>query len=250
MISAVVIARDEEKRIGDCLLSLTWCDEIIVVIDDRTSDQTANIARQYTGNVHLQKWFGYAQQKNFALQKAQHDWILSLDADEQASLALASEIKETLKNPVHNGYYVPFHTFIGNKRLRYGGMQNDWHLRLFKKEFGIFKGKHGGQVHETVSIDNAGYLQHPIIHHTYENNQEFLGKVIEYSSLEARQLVKQGYKLSLFDYFKPLLRFVNIYFKKLGFLDGYMGLVNATYLSYYLLRRNRLISKLKRKARK
>jgi len=242
-ISAVIIAKNEEEQIAECLESVKWCDEIVVIIDDRTSDQTEVIVRKYTDKVFLQKWLGYGPQKNFGIEKATNDWILSLDADERVSPELAEEVQKVLENSQHDGYYILFHTYIGDKRLRFGGMQNDWHLRLFKKSKACFGGEFGGAVHERVEIENAGHLHHPVIHHTYKNRKEFLEKVKEYSSLEAQRFLKSGAPLSLKDKIKPFLRFLNIYFRKLGFLDLWLGFVNALYLSYYVWRRNQLIKK-------
>ena len=242
-ISAVIIAKNEEEQIAECLESVKWCDEIVVVIDDRTSDRTEVIAREYTDKVFLQKWLGYGEQKNLGIEKAANDWILSIDADERVSSELAEETQKVLKNPQHDGYYILFHTYIGDRRLRFGGMQNDWHLRLFRKSKGRFGGEFGGAVHERVEIERAGYLQHPIIHHTYKNRKDFLEKVREYSSLEAQEFLRSGSTLGLKGEIRPFLRFLNVYFRKLGLLDGWWGFVNALYLSYYLWRRNRLIKR-------
>lgn len=242
-ISAVVIAKNEEVQIGKCLESVSWCDERIVVVDDRTTDQTALVARRYTNRVLVRKWLGYGKQKNFAINRASHEWILSLDADERVTPKLANEIQQVLKNPEYEGYYILFHTYIGKQRLKYGGMQSDWHLRLFKKSAGYFQGKFQGVVHESVEVNNAGYLQEPMVHYTYKDRQEFLEKVKKYSALEAQELLQSGVTLGWKDKVKPVLRFVNIYFRKLGILDRWLGLVNAYYLSYYLWRRNRFIRK-------
>ena len=110
-------------------------------------------------------------------------------------------------------------------------------------ERGRFGGEFGGAVHERVEIKNAGRLHHPVIHHTYKNRKDFLEKVKEYSSLEAKEFLRSGKKLGLKDELKPFLRFPNIYFRKLGFLDLGLGFVNALYLSYYVWRRNQLIRK-------
>ena len=239
----MIIAKNEEEQIAECLESVKWCDEIVVIIDDRTSDQTEAIARKYTDKVFLQKWLGYGKQKNFGIEKASNDWILSLDADERIPPELAGEVQEALENPQHDGYYIFRHTYIGNKRLRFGGMQNDWHLRLFRKSKGRFGGEFGGAVHERVEIENVGYLHHPIIHYTYENRKALLEKVKEYSLLEAQEFLRSSTSLGVKDEIKPFLRFLNVYFRKLGFLDLWLGFVNALYLSYYVWRRNQLIKR-------
>ncbi len=240
-ISAVIIAKNEETQIAECLESVSWCEEKIVVVDARTTDKTAEVARRFTEKVYLQEWLGYGGQKNFGIREASNDWILSLDADERVPSELAEEIQKVLENPQHDGYYILFTTYIGDKRLRFGGMQNDWHLRLFRKSKGRFGGEFDGAVHERVEIEKAGYLDHPIIHYTYKNRKALLEKVREYSALEAQEFLKSGSNVTLYNELKPFLRFPNIYFRKLGFLDGWLGFVNALYLSYYLWRRNRLI---------
>ena len=242
-ISAVIIAKNEEEQIAECLESVFWCDEIIVIIDDRTSDRTEVIARKYTEKVFLQKWLGYGPQKNLGIEKASNDWILSLDADERVSPELVEEIQKVLENPSYDGYYILFHTYIGGRRLRFGGMQNDWHLRLFRKSKGRFGGEFGGTVHERVEIENAGHLKSPIFHYTYKDVRDLLKRVKTYSQLEAEDFIKNKKTLIFRDYIKPFLRFLNIYFRKLGFLDGWLGFINAVYLSYYLWYRNQLIRK-------
>lgn len=242
-ISAVIIAINEENQIGECLESVSWCNEKVIVVDDRTTDQTAQVARQFTDKVYVNKLLDIASQKNYALEKASNEWILSIDADERVAPSLAEELQRVLEKPQCGGYYIPFHTYIGSRRLRFGGMQNEWHLRLFKKAAGRFGGEFGGVVHERVKVKNTGYLHHPIIHYTYKDREDLLERVKEYSALEAQEFFKSGSTLTLYDELKPFLRFLNIYFRKLGFLDGWLGFVNALYLSYYVWWRNQLIKK-------
>lgn len=240
-VSAVLIAIDEEARIRKCLDALKWCDEIIVVVDSRTQDKTAQLARMYTDKVFIQEWLGYGDQKNYAISKASNEWVLSIDVDEVVPKPLGDEIVSVLKDPKHDGYYINFNTYVGDKHIRYGGMQKDWHLRLYKRSQGVFGGNFGGQVHESVNVINSGYLINKIDHYSYSNWGEYRNKVLKYSQIEAESYVNSGLKLSLGHRLKPFLRFVKIFVFQLGFLDGVTGIKHALLLSYYAWRRNKLI---------
>ena len=240
-ISAVIIAKDEEKIIKRCLDSLRWCDEIIVVINTDSSDQTCEIAKKYTSKVFIQDWLGYGPQKNFAISKSTYDWILSIDADEVVSGELSKEMQAVLDNPIYDGYYINFDTFVGQKQIKHGGLQNDWHLRLFKKSRGQFGGQFGGDVHESVSIDNSGKLIHHIQHFSYKDWSDYRAKVLKYSKIEAENYFKNNKKLNLKDWIKPILRLINIFLFKRGFMDGITGIKHAYLLSYYIWKRNQYI---------
>ena len=236
-ISAVLIAKDASDTLARTLESVTWCDQIIVVIDSRTTDTTEKIAREFTNDVYVQEWLGYGKQKNFAISKANNEWILSLDADEVVSSELATEIQAAIVDSKFDGYSIRFETYIGDRLLKYGGLQNDWHVRVFRKSQGSF----GGVVHEVVAVGKEGKLKNVMRHYSYRDFSDLMDKVKEYSRLEAEIFVKQGNELTLKERLRPLLRFVNVYFRKQGYKDGWIGLHHACYLGYYVWNRNRQI---------
>lgn len=164
-LSVIIITYNEEDNIRECLESVKWVDEIVVV-DSFSQDNTVEICRQYTDKVFQHEWTSFGQQKILALEKTSNDWILNLDADERASQALADRIREILReNDMNDGYYIPFKNYFLGKWLRYGGCYPDYHLRLFRKSRGKFEQKrvHGG----IKGCKRIGYLrENPIIAHT------------------------------------------------------------------------------------
>ena len=144
-LSVTIITRDEEAQIGDCLESVRWADEIIVV-DTGSADRTLEICAKYTPHVYSRPWEGYAPAKNAAIALATGDWILSLDADEQVSAGLRREIAALQQQPLDtraNGYAVPRRNYLWGHWLRYGGLYPDYQIRLFKRGKGAFTA-HGG----------------------------------------------------------------------------------------------------------
>ncbi|MCL5411606.1 MAG: glycosyltransferase family 2 protein [Patescibacteria group bacterium] len=247
-ISVVVIAKNEEKNIKDCLNSVGWADQKIVVIDSSSEDKTENIARKFADSVYVRMWEGYGGQKNFGIEKAKNEWIFNLDADERVSSELSYEIQTTLKeSPEVDGYYIPFKNYIGNRWLKHGGLYPDYHLRLFRKRCGVFEGRYGGKVHEQVHLKKVGYLKGSVEHYTYKNLGDYLAKVRKYATLEAEDSIAKKDVLKWKETIKPVLRFLKIYFFQRGFLDGWFGFINALMLSYYLTYKLYKIKKIKQK---
>ena len=225
-LTAVLITKNEQNKIEDCLKSINWADEIVIV-DDESKDDTISLAKKYTKNIYIRKLDNFASQKNYVINKAQFNWILAIDADEQVSEELKNEIKGLLKkHDLKDGYFVPFKNYLGKKWLRHGGLYPDYHLRLFKKD----KAKFENPIHEEITLENIGYLKNPIEHKTYDSYKDFWEKVKKYSYIEAKINKK---KYPFLSYFKPIKKFLGIYFKKQGFRDGFAGLVNACFLSIY-----------------
>src|SRR5262245_7975826 len=137
-ISAVVICGNEEANLGDCLESVKWCDEIVVV-DSMSADRTPEIARRYTQKVIQRPWPGYVAQKNFALEQATGDWILSIDADERCTPELQARITGIVRaNGPADGYSLPRRNVFWGAWVRHGGLYPDRQLRLFRRGAGQF----------------------------------------------------------------------------------------------------------------
>jgi glycosyltransferase involved in cell wall biosynthesis len=233
-LSATIITYNEEKNIRDCLESLTWTDEIIVV-DSFSTDRTLEICQEYTDRIYRERWKGYARQKNSALEKVSFPWILSIDADERVTPELKEEIAGILEDADKvDGYYLPRRNFFLGRWIRHGGWYPDYTVRLFKKGKGRFVPR---KVHESAVISGTtGYLKNPLEHYTYKSVSEFLKRMDRYSTLSAREYFERGRRASPVRILvAPLLTFVRMYIIQRGFLDGYLGFLLSVLYSYYTL---------------
>ncbi len=226
-ISAVVITHNEENNILACLESIRWVDEIIV-LDTHSTDKTVELARAFGAKVYQETaWDGFGPQKNKAIQYANGDWILSIDADERITPKLAKEISEQIKNHSEvEGILVPRLSSYCGKFLKHGGWWPDYVLRLCRKGRGVFS---DNLVHEKLLVSGATIkLKNHIIHYSFENFEQVLGKIDKYSSLGARQLVLRGKTYGLgAALLHALSTFLKTYLLKAGFLDGQYGLMLA-----------------------
>jgi glycosyltransferase involved in cell wall biosynthesis len=238
-ISAVISAFNEEKNIERCLKSLSFADEIVVV-DNSSTDQTAKIAKKYTDKVFAQKNDPKLidLQKNFGFEKASNEWILSIDADEEISTELAKEIQTILNaKPSElaniNGYWIPRKNYMFGKWIKNNtGWYPDYQLRLFKKGKGQYESK---KVHEDLVVEGeTEKLREHIIHHNYDSIEQFVKKILIYAPNEAAAKLENGYVFSFFDVIRfPLADFLNWFFARKGYKDGFYGLVLAFMQAFY-----------------
>ena len=230
-ISAFLITYNEESKIGRALDALRWTDEQIVV-DGGSSDQTVEICRSKGTKVFQRKFDNFADQKNYALSLASHEWVLSIDADEVVSPQLALEIQTVLSSQsVHSAFR--FHRqnrFLG-KRLRFGRQGNEWITRLFRKE----KGRFLGVVHEIVQINGSvGKLKGVLEHYGTESLEAYFSKLNLYIPLEVARMSDAHYKPSVIKAaFAPLIRWFVDYVLFGGFLDGRSGFLYHALSCYY-----------------
>jgi len=231
-LSVVIITHNEEENIGACLESVKWADEIIVV-DSESSDRTEEICRSFGVNFIKEPWQGFAQQKNSAIEKATQDWILSLDADERVTPELKKEITTVLAsvNP-KDGYFIARKNFFLGRWIRRCGWYPDYNLRLFRRGKGLFGIR---EVHEAIKIKGvSGLLKSPMEHHTYKSLNDFMVRLDRYSTLAARELLKEKKSYGIFHIvFRPFYTFISMYFLRLGFLEGYYGLVISVLYAFY-----------------
>ncbi len=235
-LSAVVVALNEEARLRACLASVAWADEIVVV-DAGSQDRTVAIAREFTDRVVVRPWPGFAAQKNFGLEQARGDWILSVDADEQVSPELREEIGAVLAGGGrHAGYAVPRRNIFLGQWIRHGGLYPDWQVRLFRRGRGRFVER---AVHESVRIDGpVGRLRGHLVHASYRDVADFLERANRYSTLAAEELRRQGARAGAGQLvLRPLGRFLAMYLFRGGFLDGRKGLLLAALYAYYVFMR-------------
>lgn len=231
-ISVVIITYNEEENIIDCLESIKWAEEIIIV-DSFSTDGTLQISKKYTDKIFQRRWEGFGFQKQFALGKATSDWVLNIDADERVSGELKEEILSNKNVLDKDGYYIPFKFYWLGKQLRYGGCSKERHIRLFRRE----RAKFQGFIHEKLLIDGeTGYFKNPIIHVSYKNIEDYFNKFNLYSTMVATQRFNEGRKIPLvFEIFVSIWDFFNRYIFKLGFLDGMPGFLWASFSSFHRL---------------
>jgi glycosyltransferase involved in cell wall biosynthesis len=220
-ISVTIITGNEETNIRECLKSVKWADEIIVV-DSESRDKTAEIAKEFTDKVIVRKWEGYAAQKKYAMNLASNEWVLSLDADERITAELADEIMTTnLDN--FDGYRIKRENYFIGKKITGCGWGNDYQVRLFRKVMTKLSNR---LVHEGFIVDGSlGTLNNVITHYSYRDLKDGFHKINEYSTLEANEKAEKKKITGLRLVFYPVWAFLQHYFIRKGFRDGKHGLM-------------------------
>lgn len=271
-VSAAIIALNEERDIPACLESLTWCDEIIVVVDTATTDRTAALASDAGARVFHRAWEGWTPQKNFAFAQCRGTWILSVDADERLTPELRDEILATTARPeALDGYFVPRQNIWLGRWIRHGGWYPDYTLRLFRRGRGECK----YQVHERIEvIGQTAQLTHPLVHQTVRHLDEHVLAALKATEFEVREMIANrmrfywvfpwaaliGYMRDLlsdapnkdrayllakrhfknrvgliwFVPFSPLAKFLYMFVVMRGFKDGMRGLLLAALSAFYV----------------
>lgn len=221
-ISVVVITKNEEDNIADCLASAAWADEVIV-LDDNSTDKTVDIAKRYTDKIFSRKMDVEGTHRNYAYSLAKNKWVLSLDADERVSVELAKELELLLKSDMKDrAYTIPIKTYIGKRWIRYGGWYPAPKVRLFDK--GAFKYEEA-VVHPRVFIQGTcGHLKRDIIHYSYRDYHDYFQSLNNQTTLEAKKWFKERRKMNfLRAYRKAVSRFLKAYFQKSGCKGGLLG---------------------------
>lgn len=228
-ITACIITKNEEESLGRCLESVSWADEIIVV-DSGSTDRTLAIAKEAGATVLHRDWDYWARQKQFAIEHAQHDWIISLDADEYLEKGAEKPIRAALAQEGADSFALPRKTFFLGRWIAHAGWYPDQQVRIFRKSVTTFADV---PVHEKVSpTPQTKPLAIPILHESYKSLTQFFEKNNAYTSAQAKQQQTQsavGVKLIL----KPWYRFLQTYLFQLGFLDGWQGFVLAILRMWY-----------------
>jgi glycosyltransferase involved in cell wall biosynthesis len=225
-LSVAIITLNEEHNLADCLSSVAFADEIVVV-DGGSSDRTREIAHAAGAVVISQNtWAGFGRQKNFALDACTGDWVLSIDADERVPAALREEIIGTLSRPAFDVYEMPRRSYYCGRFMRHSGWWPDYVRRLFRRGSAQFS---EAPVHESLTTDRpVGRLQHPLEHWSFRTMEQVLDKVNRYSSLSAPAVIERGHRPTLVTaLLHGAAAFVRTYVLKRGFLDGSHGLMLA-----------------------
>ncbi|MBI4986259.1 MAG: glycosyltransferase family 2 protein [Rhodocyclales bacterium] len=223
-VSAVLITFNAASQIEDCLRSLAFCDEILVV-DSGSGDGTTALAERRGARVVSAAWRGFGAQKQFAVEQAAHDWVLCIDADERVSANLRASIEAALANPAQHAYrFARCNRFMG-RYLRHGEGYPDWSLRLFDRRHARWS---DDAVHEKVVVAGAvGTLRGDLMHDSAETLEGYLTKQNRYTTLAAEEALVRGKRATTAHVLlSPAVRFLKFYFFRLGFLDGLPGLVH------------------------
>lgn len=221
-LSVILITKNEAANIRDCLQSVSWADEIIVV-DSGSTDSTASIAREMGAQVYVHPdWPGFGPQKNRALGYAGKDWVFSIDADERVTPELRAELEQAMHKASADGYYCPRLSQFCGQFVHHSGWYPDYVLRLFKRGVGRFS---DSLVHESVLLTgNTSKLKNPLLHYSYLTLNDVERKVEHYSSAAAQQMFQSGKRSS---WLRAMLSagwaFVRTYIVRLGLLDGGAG---------------------------
>jgi glycosyltransferase involved in cell wall biosynthesis len=228
-ISLVVIARNEESLIGQCLQSARFCDELVLV-DSFSTDGTVDVAKAHGAKVFSRNFQGYIDQKQFALEQATGDWVLSLDADEQATFELQREILAQLESEPADGYEIRrilYH--LGHYYTR--AIYPDYHLRLFRRMKASFGGR---EPHAKVVLNGSvARLKSPILHFSYRDIADHVATMNRLSS-QAANAAENGALIPLKMIANPAWRFFNFYVLRGGFRDGGRGLYASMAAAFYV----------------
>ena len=224
-ISALIITYNEAIHIDALVKNLDFADEIIVV-DSFSNDGTFEKLQDYEHvTVYQHRFKNFPNQKNFALSKASHEWVLFLDADERLTESLRAEIIHKMANTSQNivAYYGFFQYYFGDKPIRFSGFQSAKSFRLFKRS--VCKYDENRPVHERLIVDgNTSVLNNKILHYSFRDYEHYKDKMTQYAKLKAAQLHENGKKVNLLvKYVKIAYRFFNHYIMRLGVLDGKIG---------------------------
>ena len=232
-VTVTVITKNEAADIGDALASVAWADEIVVV-DSESTDDTVAIAKRFTDRVVVRPWPGYIEQKNYAASIAANDWILSLDADERVTPALADEITALMAAaPREAAFRIPRVTWHLGRWIRTTDWYPDHQTRLYDRRAARWTGRY---VHEAVTVDGEiGRLRGELQHYAYRDIADHLETIDRYTTYAARQMHEDGRRAGILQLLgHPPLAFLRNYIAHRGILDGGPGLIVSALNSYYV----------------
>jgi len=235
-ITAIILSKNEEKNIERALRSTSFCNEIIIV-DDNSTDKTVEIARKFKANILSYKvGDDFAKARNWSMEKAQHEWILFLDSDEEVAEELKNRILKLVQDS-KKAYYIKRRDFWWGRELKYGEtlkLRNKGLIRLMKKGSGSWKGSVHEEFISNCATYEVGSLSGFINHYPHPSLREFIENINTYSTLRALELHNAKVKSSIFSIILyPLGKFILNYFIYLGFLDGPAGFTYAFLMSFH-----------------
>ncbi len=231
-LSVVVLTKNEENNIEDCLRSVYgWADEILVV-DDESTDGTVARAQKYADKILFKRMVNEGEHRNWAYAQAKNEWVLSLDADEYVTEELKEEITQVLAETSFHAFSIPLRNYIGSYWVKHGGWYPAGKLRLFMKS--RFRYEEVG-VHPRVFLDGeTGHLTKDIVHKGYPDFEHFLGSLNRQTTLEAQKWIETGRRMSIGKaIWRTIDRFPRSFIGKRGYKDGFIGFMVAFFASLY-----------------
>ena len=233
-ITACIITLNEEQDIRDCLKTVEWADEIIVV-DSYSSDKTVEIAHEFTDKVIQRKWSGVNDQSQFLQDQARHEWVFNLDADERCSPELAAEIASLDLGPSNglSGYWIPRPTFYLGRWIKHGGWYPDYKMRLYRKAKGHYI---DNDPHPYLELAGpTARLRGGIQHFSYRCIADQIAQIQTFSTVRAEHYARTGRKFHYWQMLlRPIWKFWNTYLFRLGILDGVPGFIISVLSAYYV----------------
>ena len=231
-VTAIILARNEEQHIEECIKSIQCANEILV-IDDGSTDQTVSLAEQLSAKVIHHALNGdWAQQRRFGISQSSCEWILFIDSDERISSELNDEIRQVVQRREKKAYWLSRHNIFRHNSATHGSMLPDKVLRLMPKEGATVE----GFVHETfISPFPQETLKGKLFHYTYDNWTQYFNKFNKYTSVAAEKYYEQGKYCSFWKdiILRPQWAFFKIYILQKGFLDGKIGFILSLYHYMY-----------------
>ncbi|MBI4823605.1 MAG: glycosyltransferase family 2 protein [Nitrospirae bacterium] len=223
-LSVAIITKNEEEMLPDCLNSVSFADDVVVV-DSGSTDNTVEIAQDFGARTFIEEWKGYGPQKNSAVSKCKHDWVLIIDADERIPSETKEVILKILTNPFSDAYSFPRKNFFHGKWIKHCDWWPDETVRLVRKNLGRFK----NITHEKwVTEGKVAKLNTPIEHYSFRRYSDMLRVLENRTTAMAEELFKEGKRVNpLTPFIDGIFMFLKIYILKLGFLDGFDGFVIA-----------------------
>lgn len=249
-LSVVIICRNEAAIIGKTIAAAKACTDDIVVVDSGSTDGTQAIVTSLGARLIETGWEGYGPNKNKGVAAAQHDWILSIDADEIPDETLQAELQQLSFTDISVVYNIRFRVFLGQQMIRFGEWSNDRHIRLYNRRHGGWNDAavHEGLVFpaETSTVTLKGYIHH----YTSRNIADFATKTVNYAMLNAQKYHQQGKRAGwLKCRLAPAFSFVKNYLFRLGFLDGEAGYTVAKMNAWYTWLKYARLRELNRESR-
>jgi glycosyltransferase involved in cell wall biosynthesis len=233
-LTAAVIARDEERNLPECLQSIAFADEVLVVVDPTTRDRTREVALAHGARVEEHEFENFARQRDAALRFATGDWVLFVDADERVTPALRTEATSRVRAPEgYRGFWIPRLNYLMGRVVKHAGWYPDYQLRLLER--GAAQFDPARVVHELPIVDgDVGYLEAPFVHHNYRTLGEFVRKQERYCRLDAqRWLATYGRPRRRALIGQPLREFWRRFVRLQGYREGALGLLLSALLAWY-----------------
>jgi hypothetical protein len=233
-LTVVILTKNEEKNIAECIESVSWADEVLV-LDGGSTDKTVDIAKGLGCRVVERPFRGFADQRNAALDLVENEWVFFIDADERVTPELASEVRRVICEGGKEGWWVPRHNYIFGRLTLHAGWYPDYQLRIMKRGKAHYDPTR--EVHEIVILEGeSGYLENPLIHYNYDSLSQFVKRQDFYTDYEAEILFKQGIRPKPHNFIlQPLRHFSWRYFTLKGYKDGLHGLLLSLLMAYYNL---------------